>query len=61
MPVAPVRRSPQHEKIKYEIKNDTFRHVVLELVPRATSVLSNLSVTELGSQSPRKNFETFCK
>lgn len=36
MPIAPVRRTPQHEKIKYEIKNDTFRHVVLELVPRAT-------------------------
>lgn len=61
MPIAPVRLGPQHEKIKYEIKNDTFRHVVLELVPRATCFLSSLSVTELGSQPPRKNLKTLCK
>lgn len=61
MPIAPVRLSLQHEKIKYEIKNDTFRGVVLELVPRATCVLSCLSVTELGSQPPRKKFKTLNK
>lgn len=43
MPIAPVRLNPQHEKINYEIKNDTLRHVVLELVPRAT--LSSLSLS----------------
>lgn len=45
MPIAPVRLNRWHEKINYEIKNDTLRHVVLELVPRAMRLLSSLSLS----------------